>query len=308
MDRADIVVGFALAALAGGARGLRDRERRPMSRRCGRRPTRRSSASSSATSKTRPSASPPFVADAAALCGGRRRHHRLRRHATAAPGAGAPISSARSTPMGASRWPTAPTRRMRARRWPRAPISSAPRSRAIPAAAGADGARLRADRGDAAAHAAGHRRGAHPCARFRPPRRIRRGAWAVVVGSAITRPEHVTGLVPGRHRRRRRRLERARARHRRHQDPRGPGGAAVMFSRKAASRPTFATAPVGCSMPSADLAAPWRGRYRTVGAAVTGLVRDGRWRGAQPRHPRPAGMGSARRRRSAPASAGPSAA
>ena len=29
---------------------------------------------------------------------------------------------------------------------------------------------------------------------------------------------------------------------------------------------------------AAALAAPWRGRYRAVGAAVTGLVRDGRWR------------------------------
>jgi len=106
---------------------------------------------------------------------------------------------------------------------------------------------------------------------------VRRGAATVVVGSAITRPEHITGwfrdavaaaALPG--------------------EPVlafDIGGtktlAALVQGREVVDRRTAATpAEVGSAAwleAVASLAAGWQGRYRRAAAAVTGVVEDGAW-------------------------------
>ncbi|MCC6306199.1 MAG: putative N-acetylmannosamine-6-phosphate 2-epimerase, partial [Rhodobacteraceae bacterium] len=111
---------------------------------------------------------------------------------------------------------------------------------------------------------------------------IRAGAAAVVVGSAITRPEHVTGWF---------RAAIAAA-----ASPATPvltfdiGGtktlAALVRGREVLDRRTVATDRAiggpGWTGGLAALADGWQGRYGRVAVAVTGVVRDGAWSALNP--------------------------
>jgi N-acetylmannosamine-6-phosphate 2-epimerase/N-acetylmannosamine kinase len=111
---------------------------------------------------------------------------------------------------------------------------------------------------------------------------IHAGAAAVVVGSAITRPEHITrwfvdAIAAG-------------------AAPQEPvlaidiGGTktavALVQGDRIIERRQVPTRPAdGAEMwlrAAADAARDWRGQYRGVAAAVTGLVRDGRWTAVNP--------------------------
>ena len=105
---------------------------------------------------------------------------------------------------------------------------------------------------------------------------LRHGAWAVVVGSAITRPEHVTGWF-------RAALAAETSMTVLALDIGGTKLLAALVTDgrvvEEARVPTdISEGPDRLLDAAATLAAPWRGRYRAIGAAVTGLVRDGRWR------------------------------
>jgi N-acetylmannosamine-6-phosphate 2-epimerase/N-acetylmannosamine kinase len=113
---------------------------------------------------------------------------------------------------------------------------------------------------------------------------IRSGASAVCVGSAITRQEHITGWF-------RDAVQGAAAAATRTVLAIDVGGtksllALVRDGRIEAERtmPTSAEA-IGSAAWFAELAAlaaPWRGGYEAVGAAVTGLVVDGHWTALNP--------------------------
>lgn len=111
---------------------------------------------------------------------------------------------------------------------------------------------------------------------------IRAGAVAVVVGSAITRPEHITQWF----------AEAVAA----EAAPVMPvlaidiGGSktavALILENRIVERRQVPTKPAdGAEMwlqAAADSARDWRGRYRGVAAAVTGLIHDGRWTAVNP--------------------------
>lgn len=112
---------------------------------------------------------------------------------------------------------------------------------------------------------------------------IRAGAMAVVVGSAITRPEHVTGWF-------RDAVYRALARRDAPILALDIGGTKTLVAlvREAGvvAEATFETdregGPEVWLRAAADAARDW-GDFDAVGAAVTGLVRDGRWSALNPR-------------------------
>ncbi len=112
---------------------------------------------------------------------------------------------------------------------------------------------------------------------------VRAGASAVVVGSAITRPEHVTAWFGDA-------VTRAFARRDAPILALDIGGtktlAALVRGREVVAEATVATARAGGPddwlAAAAGAARDW-GPVAAVGAAVTGFVRDGRWSGLNPR-------------------------
>jgi N-acetylmannosamine-6-phosphate 2-epimerase/N-acetylmannosamine kinase len=111
---------------------------------------------------------------------------------------------------------------------------------------------------------------------------IRAGAAAVVVGSAITRPEHITQwfveAVSG---------EAAPARPILAIDIGGSKTAvALVMEKRVLERRQVPTQPTdGAEMwlrAAADAARDWHGQYGGVAAAVTGLIRDGLWTAVNP--------------------------
>ena len=111
---------------------------------------------------------------------------------------------------------------------------------------------------------------------------IRAGAAAVVVGSAITRPEHITqwfvDAIAG---------ETAPARPVLAIDIGGSKTAvALVLENRVLERRQVPTRPAdGAEVwlrAAADVARDWHGQYSGVAAAVTGLIRDGRWTAVNP--------------------------
>lgn len=125
---------------------------------------------------------------------------------------------------------------------------------------------------------------------IRTPGQARRamalGAHAVVVGSAITRPEHITSWFS----------EEVEAGHREAAESGKPvlaidiGGTKTLVSlvsgasiTQQAEAPTLrdATPEAWCDA-IARTAVPWRGQFSLVSAAVTGTIKDGRWSALNP--------------------------
>jgi N-acetylmannosamine-6-phosphate 2-epimerase/N-acetylmannosamine kinase len=125
---------------------------------------------------------------------------------------------------------------------------------------------------------------------------IRAGATAVVVGSAITRPEHITRWFVAAME-----AETAGAQAVLAIDIGGSKTAvALIQNNRVIARRQVATRPIdGVEVwlqSAADMAQDWRGQYGGVAAAVTGLVREGRWFAVNPATlPVPAGFDLASR-------------
>jgi N-acetylmannosamine-6-phosphate 2-epimerase/N-acetylmannosamine kinase len=111
---------------------------------------------------------------------------------------------------------------------------------------------------------------------------LRAGAAAVVVGSAITRPEYITQWFADAIQR-----ESAPARPVLAIDIGGSKTAvALVLENRVLERRQVPTRPAdGAEVwlrAAADVARDWRGQYDGVAAAVTGLIRDGRWTAVNP--------------------------